>query len=87
MAHLLWPLALIVTFCLGWAVAAVTRTGPDVGQLQETVTRLQQQTNNLQARLRAREDLSASQYAGAASTRAGARPSPASPYLAGSPRE
>ena len=86
MAHLLWPLALVVTFCLGWAAAGVTRKGPD-GQLQETVTRLQQQTNNLQARLRAREDLSASQYAGAASTRAGARPSPASPYLAGSPRE
>jgi len=87
MAHLLWPLALVVTFCLGWAAAGVTRKGPDVGQLQETVTRLQQQTSNLQARLRAREDLSASSHAGAASSRAGARSSSASPYLAGSARE
>ena len=79
MAHLLWPLALVVTFCLGWAVAGVTRKGPDVGQLQETVTRLQQQTSNLQARLRAREDLAASQRAGSVSTRAGARLPSASP--------
>ena len=86
MAHPFWPLALVVTFCLGWAAAGVTRKGPDVGQLQETVTRLQQQTNILQTRLRAREEISASLHAGSASTRAGARSSSASPYLAGNAR-
>lgn len=61
MGRLLWPLALIVTFFVGWGVAGVGRKPhvADVDQKQDTVTRLQQQVETLQARLRAREELTA----------------------------
>ena len=82
MGRLLWPLALIVTFFVGWAAATFVRTGPAAVQeaeQHETVTRLQQQVDTLQARLRAREDLAALRQSGAASPRLGAveeRPAP-----------
>jgi hypothetical protein len=61
MGRLLWPLALIVTFFIGWGVAGVGRkpAGMPAADQQETVTRLQQQVETLQARLRAREELAA----------------------------
>jgi hypothetical protein len=61
MARLLWPLALVVTFFVGWGVGGVGRkpAGLPAADQQETVTRLQQQIETLQARLRAREDLAA----------------------------
>ena len=75
MGRLYWPLALVVTFFVGWAAATFVRTGPAAVQeaeQHETVTRLQQQVDTLQSRLRAREDLAASRPSGAASPRSGA---------------
>ena len=75
MGRVLWPLALVVTFFVGWAAATFVRTGPAAVQeaeQHETVTRLQQQVDALQARLRAREDLAALRQSGAASSRADA---------------
>ena len=66
MGRILWPLALIVTFVIGWSASSVARkpstvTGSD--QRQE-VSHLQQQVATLQARLRAREDLTAARPSG-----------------------
>ncbi len=72
MGRLLWPLALIVMFFVGWAVAGVARKAPSVAQdpgQQETVSRLQQQVETLQARLRARENLAASRQSMASADR------------------
>jgi HEAT repeat protein len=59
MTRLLWPLALVVTFTVGWALAGAVRPAPwaasDPEQLRETVARLSQQVTTLQARLKARE--------------------------------
>lgn len=74
MGRLLWPVALIVTFFIGLAVAGVARKGPSVAQdpdQQDTVARLQQQVDTLQARLRAREDLAATRRSAASMDRAG----------------
>jgi HEAT repeat protein len=66
MGRILWPLALVVTFFIGWSASSVARkpsavTGSD--QRQE-VSHLQQQVATLQARLRAREDLAAARPSG-----------------------
>jgi HEAT repeat protein len=64
MRRLLWPLAFVVTFSVGWAVAGVVRKTvggeAEVERLHETVARLQQQVGTLQARLTARETLAGS---------------------------
>jgi hypothetical protein len=83
-----WPLALVVTFFAGLAVAGIawkaSSTTHEVDRLRDTVSRLQQQVSTLQARLRARESAPVSrQYGATASTEAfeetsagpGARPS------------
>jgi hypothetical protein len=55
MRRLLWALALVITFFAGWAAS---RTGvQEVDQLRDTVSRLRQQVNTLEARLRARDEL------------------------------
>ncbi len=63
MRRLIWPAVLTVTFLLGWAGASVTRSVPwtssEVTELRETVNRQQQQVATLQARLHARESLTA----------------------------
>lgn len=73
MGRLLWPVALIVTFLVGWAVGGVARnpsgTVPAADNERETVSRLQQQIETLQARLRARDDLVASRQSGATAER------------------
>lgn len=74
MRRLLWPLALVVTFFVGWAVGGAGRPmspAPDADRQQDTVIRLQQQVDTLQARLRAREDLTAARQSGAAADRSG----------------
>jgi hypothetical protein len=66
MGRILWPLALVVTFFIGWSASGVARKPSAVvgsDQPQEVV-RLQQQVATLQARLRAREDLAASRQSG-----------------------
>ena len=70
MSRLIWPLALVVTFAAGWAVAGFTRpaVSPDV-------QRLEKQVSTLQARLHARESLAAPRPSGA-SPAAGAPPEP-----------
>jgi hypothetical protein len=67
MGRLLWPLALAVTFFIGWAAAGVARkpSALQEGNQRQEVSRLQQQVTALQARLRAREDLVASRQSGA----------------------
>ena len=71
MARWLWPLALVLSFVGGWAVSGFSRVAPDAVQearQHDTVTRLQQQVDTLQARLRVREDLATTrQTPGAAS--------------------
>jgi uncharacterized coiled-coil protein SlyX len=60
MGRLTWTVVLLVTFFAGWAIASVgrkaTSSSPTTDQ-QATITRLQQQVETLQARIRAREDL------------------------------
>ena len=62
MGRVAWIVVLVVTFFVGWAVGGVGRKAaspaPDSDQ-QATVTRLQQQVETLQARLRAREETAA----------------------------
>jgi hypothetical protein len=66
MGRLLWPLALVIMFGIGWAAAGLARKEPqEVNHQQESVTRLQQQVGNLQARLHARDNLTASRQSGA----------------------
>lgn len=60
MGHLLWPLALVVTFFVGLAAGRAVWHGQSAVQEaheQETVSRLEQQVTALKARLRAREDV------------------------------
>ena len=61
MDRLLWPLAFVATFVIGWGSATIVRkaTGPSDSTQAQEVVRLQQQVTTLQARLRAREDLAA----------------------------
>ncbi|MBI2161739.1 MAG: HEAT repeat domain-containing protein [Candidatus Rokubacteria bacterium] len=93
MGRLVWPLALVVTFFVGWTAAGVARKGPsaapEVDHLQETVSRLQQQVGALQARLRARENLDVLRQSGATAqpgapsrSYAGARVPPTDPSVA-----
>jgi len=69
MGRLVWTLAFVVTFFMGWTAAGVAWKGPsaapEVDRLQDTVRRLQQQVDRLQARLRAREDVAALRQPGA----------------------
>jgi HEAT repeat protein len=71
MGRWLWPLALVVSFAGGWAIAGFSRVAPDAVQearQHDTVTHLQQQVDTLQARLRAREELAAARPTAAAAT-------------------
>jgi HEAT repeat protein len=65
MGRFVWPLALVVTFGLGWAAAGLAPQGLSIVSHRddETVTRLKNQVETLQARLRAREDLVAARQA------------------------
>ena len=77
MGRWLWPLALVVTFVAGWSVAGFSRVAPDAVQEarnHDTVTRLQQQIDTLQARLRAREELVAARPTGTAAGSASRAP-------------
>jgi hypothetical protein len=86
MERLLWSLALVGTFIAGWAAAGVvlksSTLAPDVAELQDTVTRLEQQVVTLQARLRARDTLAAPRSSptptGSADATPSARPAPGS---------
>jgi HEAT repeats len=80
MGRFAWPLALVVTFFAGLAVAGVawkaSSTTHEVDRLRDTVSRLQQQVSTLQARLRARENATAPrQYGATVSTEAFEEPS------------
>ncbi|HEY7648820.1 MAG TPA: HEAT repeat domain-containing protein [Methylomirabilota bacterium] len=59
MGRFAWPLALVVTFFAGLAVAGIagkaSSTTPEVERLRDTVSRLQRQVSTLQTRLRAGE--------------------------------
>jgi HEAT repeat protein len=76
MRRLLWPSVLVATFLVGWATGGVVRkSAPSIpGAIpdQEAVTRLQQQVDTLQARLRAREDADRGRASGATELRAAA---------------
>lgn len=76
MGRLVWPLAFVVTFLLGWAAAgAARRAGPQAEALQDTVSHLRRQVATLQAQLQAREDAVAARPLGpATSARASAGP-------------
>ena len=62
MGRAAWLVVVVVTFVVGWAVGGVGRKAaspPPTADQQATVTRLQQQVETLQARLRAREEMAA----------------------------
>jgi HEAT repeats len=71
MGRFAWPLALVVTFFAGLAVAGIawkaSSTMPEVERLRDTVSRLQRQVSTLQARLRAGEHATAQRPSGAVS--------------------
>jgi hypothetical protein len=67
MKHLLWPLAVVVAFGIGWAASGVAMHSPSAAP---DVEQLKQQVSTLQARLRAREDVAAPRPSGGASTEA-----------------
>jgi len=73
MRRVVWPLAVVVTFFIGWAAAGLAGKGLTAvhqdGDQQETVSRLQSQVDTLQARLRTREELAAQRQSGATSPR------------------
>lgn len=69
MIRLLWPLALVVTFVVGWEASRVLRSVPGA-----EIEKLQQQVTTLQARLQTRESLAAARASGP-SPAAGASPS------------
>ena len=62
MGRLAWTVVLLATLFVGWAIGSVghkvSSSSPSIDQ-QATITRLQQQVETLQARIRAREDLAA----------------------------
>ena len=62
MGRLAWAVVLLATLFVGWAIGSVghkvSSSSPSTDQ-QATITRLQQQVETLQARIRAREDLAA----------------------------
>jgi hypothetical protein len=59
MTRLLWPLALVMTFVVGWEASRMLRPAP-----RAEVEKLQQQVTTLQARLQARETLAALRASG-----------------------
>jgi len=73
MRRVVWPLAVVVTFFIGWAAAGLAGKGLTAvhqdGDQRETVSRLQSQVDTLQARLRAREELAALRQSGVTSPR------------------
>ena len=77
MGRWLWPLGLVVTFAAGWASATLTASAPAAvreARDHETMTRLRQQVDTLQARLRAREDLATGRPSAPSSPRTGREP-------------
>jgi hypothetical protein len=73
MSRVVWSSVLVATFIVGWAAGHVVRTtsppSREAPADQETVTRLRQQVETLQARLRAREGTSTTGEAGAPAAR------------------
>src|SRR5439155_4661542 len=71
MRRLLWPSVLVATFLVGWATGGVVRQPPTLragaDPDHETIARLQNQVDTLQARLRAREDLAMRRESGGTS--------------------
>ena len=59
MARLLWPLAVIVAFLGGWVIAGMTGKASVSREAEREAEHLRQQISTLQARLHAREEVSA----------------------------
>jgi len=71
MLRLLWPLALVITFVVGWEASRLNRPAP-----APEVEKLQQQVTTLQARLHARESMAAARQPGTDPSTAAAAPAP-----------
>jgi hypothetical protein len=73
MARLLWPVAVVVAFVVGWAMGGVTGKTSAPRDADGEAEQLRSQISTLQARLHAREDVSAARVAVTPATPAGRR--------------
>jgi HEAT repeat protein len=73
MARLLWPLAVLAAFLVGWAVASVTGKTSASREATRDAEDLRQQVSTLQARLHARDDVVAARVSEPAGTSPGRR--------------
>jgi len=73
MRRLVWPLAVVAAFLTGWALAGVTRTPPPSRDAAREAEHLRQQVTTLQARLHARDELTAGQGSPGPAVSRGAR--------------
>jgi len=73
MARLLWPLAVIVAFLGGWVIAGMTGTTSVSREAEGEAEHLRQQISTLQARLHAREKVSADRVSATPATPAARR--------------
>ncbi len=73
MARLLWPLAVIVAFLGGWVIAGMTGKASVSREAEREAEHLRQQISTLQARLHAREEVSADRVSATPATPAARR--------------
>src|SRR5262245_31593719 len=73
MARLLWPLAVVVAFLGGWAIAGVMGKTPVPREAEREAEQLRSQISTLQARLHAREEVAADRVSATAVTPAARR--------------
>jgi len=73
MARLLWPLAVIIAFLGGWAIAGMTGKASVSREAEREAEHLRQQLTTLQARLHAREEVAADRVSATPTTPAGRR--------------
>jgi len=68
MARLLWPLAVVVAFLVGWAIAGAGGKTSASREAEREAEHLRQQVTTLQARLHARDEIAAARVPTAASS-------------------
>src|SRR5262245_5934096 len=73
MARLLWPLAVVAAFVVGWAAAGVTGKTSPSREAEREAESLRQQVSTLQARLHAREEVAADRVSATPATPTGRR--------------
>ena len=75
MARLLWPLAVVAAFVVGWAAAGVTGKTSSLREAEREAEHLRSQIGTLQARLHARDEVAADRVSATPATPPGRRDS------------